>query len=55
MKLSNVRSKTFSAATADALDAAVKAWTATAGEKEYLDAQFEFDGATFTLVLIYSE
>lgn len=57
MRLSVVRAYVIEAATAADLAAAINAFTRSAGPdtREFLDIQFEFDGATYTALILYAE
>lgn len=56
MKLSSVKTKTFSEASAVALDDAIVAWLETdAAERVFVSIHFEVDGATFAAMLVYTD
>lgn len=54
MKLNQIKTKTLSQASTAALDAAIATWVASVGEAEYIDMQYMVDGATFSVLIIYT-
>lgn len=56
MKLSNLKTITFSELTAGALDNSIRLWIENNGrEATFINLLYSFDGTTFTAVLLYSE
>ena len=55
MKLNQLRTKTLSANTAAALDTAIAAFLAAAGEATFVDLRFMLDGGTYAAIILYAE
>ncbi len=54
MKVTNLKTKTISAANAAALDAAIAAWVVDAGEAELIEVQYIVDGGVFSVLIVYT-
>lgn len=52
--LRNFQAEVVIGATAAALATALNAFFEAAGEKVYVDMQFSFDGATYTVLVVYA-
>lgn len=55
MKLSLLRVKLISDAVQATFEAAVNTFLATAGERQFIGVQYQFDGANYTALIIYTE
>lgn len=55
MKLSTVKVKTISNSVLATFEADVNTFLQAGGEKEFIDVQYQFDGANYTALIIYAE
>lgn len=56
MKLANIKTQTFSEASAPDLDNSIKLWIENnSKEKVFVNLLFSFNGAMFTAILVYTE
>ena len=55
MKLSTVRAKTISNVNMATFEADLNTFLAAGGEREFISVQYQWDGASYTALIIYAE
>lgn len=54
MKVNQIRTKTFNAATPAALDTAIAAWLQVQGEATYLSLSFSSSAGDYAAIIVYT-